>query len=54
MSNFQHAGDEWNRFPALPAALKDQINGIIDTKYNNKSSSAVGYLTADLRPVTRA
>ncbi len=46
MSNFQHAGDEWNRFPALDATLKSQIDGIINATYNNKASSAVGYLTA--------
>jgi secreted PhoX family phosphatase len=51
MSNFQHAGDEWQRFPALPAALKDQINTVINTKYNNKASSAVGYLTGELTQV---
>ena len=50
LSNFQHAGDEWNRFPTLPAALKDQVNLIINTKYGNKASGAVGYLTADLKP----
>jgi hypothetical protein len=37
----------------LPAALKDQINLIINTRYNEKASSAVGYLTADLRPAPR-
>ncbi|WP_427913432.1 PhoX family protein [Ramlibacter sp. MMS24-I3-19] len=49
MSNFQHAGDELGRYPTLGEALKNQIEGIIDASYNDKSSSAVGYLTADLR-----
>ncbi|NML42742.1 DUF839 domain-containing protein [Ramlibacter sp. G-1-2-2] len=52
MSNFQHPGDEWNRFPALDAALKDKLNVIINNTYNGKFSAAVGYLTADLRPAT--
>lgn len=51
MSNFQHPGDEWNRFPGLPSALKDQINIIINTNYNSKASGAVGYLTAELTQV---
>jgi secreted PhoX family phosphatase len=51
MSNFQHPGDEWNRFPTLPAALKDQINSVINSKYNNKASAAVGYLTGELTQV---
>lgn len=51
MSNFQHPGDEWNRFPTLPSALKDQINIMINTNYNNKFSGAVGYLTAELSQV---
>jgi len=46
MSNFQHAGDEWNRFPALNATLKNQIDALINTNYDNKHSAAVGYLTA--------
>ncbi|MFT3721607.1 PhoX family protein [Pseudorhodoferax sp.] len=46
MSNFQHAGDEWNRFPALDPALKAEVDAIIDARYNDKASSAVGYLTA--------
>ena len=46
MSNFQHAGDEWNRFPALDAGLKSRIEAIIDAKYSHKASAAVGYLTA--------
>ncbi|MFT4268352.1 MAG: DUF839 domain-containing protein [Xenophilus sp.] len=48
MSNFQHAGDEWSRFPALDARLQAQIDAIIKEKYNHKFSAAVGYLTADL------
>ncbi|MDN2694826.1 DUF839 domain-containing protein [Janthinobacterium sp. SUN073] len=51
MSNFQHPGDEWNRFPGLPSALKDQINILINTNYNSKASGAVGYLTAELAQV---
>lgn len=51
MSNFQHAGDEWNRFPKLPTALKDQLNIIINTNYNNKASGSVGYLTAELAQI---
>jgi len=51
MSNFQHPGDEWNRFPTLPAALKDQINTAINSKYNGKFSAAVGYLTGELSQV---
>jgi secreted PhoX family phosphatase len=47
MSNFQHAGDEWNRFPGLNAALKGEIDAIINARYNSKASSAVGYLTAE-------
>jgi secreted PhoX family phosphatase len=46
MSNFQHAGDEWNRFPGLDATLKAQLNAIIDAKYDHKAAAAVGYLTA--------
>jgi len=57
-SNFQHAGDEWERFTnkadggsittgGLPAALKAQIDQEINSNYNGKNSSAVGYLTAD-------
>jgi secreted PhoX family phosphatase len=47
MSNFQHAGDEWTRFPGLDPALKGQVDTIINARYNNKASSAVGYLTAE-------
>ena len=46
MSNFQHAGDEWNRFPGLNPALKAQVDAIVNSRYNNKASAAVGYLTA--------
>jgi len=67
MSNFQHPGDEWYRFVnkaddakssittgGLSAALRDQINVVINTKYNDKASASVGYLTADLRSTTKA
>ncbi len=66
MSNFQHPGDEWYRFVnkaddalssitagGLSATLRDQINAVINTKYKDKASAAVGYLTADLRPATK-
>ncbi|MDF1485166.1 DUF839 domain-containing protein [Ramlibacter sp. H39-3-26] len=59
MSNFQHPGDELYRFQnkadnskssittgGLSATLKDQIDAVINAKYNGKFSSAVGYLTA--------
>ncbi|MEJ2899583.1 alkaline phosphatase PhoX [Acinetobacter sp. NS-4] len=57
MSNFQHPGDEWNRFykidattgarSGLSADLLTQIDTAIDANYNKKFAAAVGYITAD-------
>jgi secreted PhoX family phosphatase len=57
MSNFQHPGDEWNRFykidattgarSGLSADLMTQIDTAIDANYNKKFAAAVGYITAD-------
>ena len=57
MSNFQHPGDEWNRFykidattgarSGLSADLLTQIDTGIDANYNKKFAAAVGYITAD-------
>lgn len=57
MSNFQHAGDEWNRFyktdatgartSGLSESFQKQLDDLINKNYNNKFSSAVGYITAD-------
>jgi secreted PhoX family phosphatase len=47
MSNFQHAGDEWGRFPTLDATLKDEIDKRVNANYGNKFKAGVGYLTAD-------
>lgn len=42
MSNFQHAGD-WG---SIHGKVKDRLDPLIQTQYKNKSSAAVGYLTA--------
>lgn len=47
MSNFQHAGDEWNRFPGLDTGLQTQIDARINELYADKYSATVGYITAD-------
>ena len=57
MSNFQHPGDEWNRFykidavtgsrSGLSASLLAQLDTAIDANYNKKFAAAVGYITAD-------
>ena len=55
MSNFQHPGDEWNRFykekdgvrTGISADLLAQIDTAINTNYSNKFAAAVGYITAD-------
>ncbi|CAB1208576.1 PhoX family protein [Acinetobacter bouvetii] len=57
MSNFQHPGDEWNRFYKIDAAtgarsglsadLLAQLDTAIDANYNKKFAAAVGYITAD-------
>lgn len=57
MSNFQHPGDEWNRFYKIDAVtgarsglstdLLTQIDTAIDANYNKKFAAAVGYITAD-------
>lgn len=56
MSNFQHPGDEWNRFykdnadgsrSGLSANLLAELDSAINTNYNNKFAAAVGYITAD-------
>lgn len=56
MSNFQHPGDEWNRFynvdstgarTGLSADLQQKIDTEINKNYNHKFSAAVGYITAD-------
>ncbi|EPS9263974.1 hypothetical protein ACVM1B_003923, partial [Acinetobacter baumannii] len=54
-SNFQHPGDEWNRFykekdgvrTGISADLLAQIDTAINTNYSNKFAAAVGYITAD-------
>ncbi|WP_445116762.1 PhoX family protein [Acinetobacter sp. WZC-1] len=43
MSNFQHAGN-WE---PLHDKVKDQLDPLIRANYNDRFSSAVGYLTAD-------
>ena len=57
MSNFQHPGDEWDRYyqeddagnrtGGLPEALQTEIDTLINHNYNDKFSGAVGYITAD-------
>jgi uncharacterized protein len=56
MSNFQHPGDEWNRFykdnedgsrNGISKDLLAQLDAAINTNYNNKFAAAVGYITAD-------
>ncbi|MCF0266482.1 PhoX family protein [Acinetobacter guillouiae] len=55
MSNFQHPGDEWNRFyketdgvrSGLSKDMLAQLDAAINTNYNNKFAAAVGYITAD-------
>ena len=56
MSNFQHPGDEWNRFykdnadgsrSGLTTSLLAELDAAINTNYNNKFAAAVGYITAD-------
>ncbi|EPY1206948.1 alkaline phosphatase, partial [Acinetobacter baumannii] len=55
MSNFQHPGDEWNRFykekdgvrTGISADLLAQIDTAININYSNKFAAAVGYITAD-------
>ena len=56
MSNFQHPGDEWNRFykdnadgsrSGLSTALLAQLDDAINKNYSNKFAAAVGYITAD-------
>ncbi|MBE2171251.1 DUF839 domain-containing protein [Acinetobacter oleivorans] len=55
MSNFQHPGDEWNRFyketngvrTGISADLLSQIDTAINANYSNKFAAAVGYITAD-------
>ena len=56
MSNFQHPGDEWNRFykdnadgsrSGLSTSLLADLDKAINTNYNNKFAAAVGYITAD-------
>ena len=56
MSNFQHPGDEWNRFykdnadgtrNGLSTSLLADLDKAINTNYNNKFAAAVGYITAD-------
>ncbi|RYX94556.1 MAG: DUF839 domain-containing protein [Comamonadaceae bacterium] len=49
-SNFQHAGD-WS---SLHAKVQATLSPLINTNYNNRSSSAVGYLTADLTGIQLA
>nr|WP_174507266.1 alkaline phosphatase PhoX [Acinetobacter sp. Marseille-Q1620] len=56
MSNFQHPGDEWNRYykvnddgsrSGLSADLLSQLDKEINKQYKNKFAAAVGYITAD-------
>ncbi|QCO21177.1 DUF839 domain-containing protein [Acinetobacter cumulans] len=61
MSNFQHPGDEWNRFykvdasgvrTGLSLSMQNELNVAIDKSYNQKFSASVGYITADVLPST--
>ncbi|MCW8038653.1 MULTISPECIES: alkaline phosphatase PhoX [Acinetobacter] len=57
MSNFQHPGDEWNRFyktdstgahiAGLTESMQKELDTAINKNYNNKFSASVGYITAD-------